>query len=116
MKARHVAWFLTAWMLSGCAMLRTGTGEDCAGNCSGANDWLIDKMFEMQAEQAWNRVRAGVQAPPVSEQYAQGFKGGYVAAQKHWGDTATPAAPKSYVAEHSNTTQGRQAIQDWFRG
>src|SRR5207302_6377029 len=81
------------------------------------NDWLVDKLADMQAEQAWTRLRRDARAQPMSDDFGDGFKQGYVASLRRSGWVETPtAAPQCYAAPRYQTAEGHHAIQDWFHG
>ena len=91
MRACSAFSLLAACLLApGCAQVRTGTEADPTTACSSANDWLVDKIFEMQAEQAWMRFRHDARAQAMSEDYGEGFKQGYIASLRRSGWVETP--------------------------
>jgi hypothetical protein len=99
---------------SGCALM-----EDATRNAYVA----LSTPYEVHREIARNRrwaeaawLMAGGQEPH-SEDYAQGFKDGFVEYLYRGGDGEPPlVAPLHYRHARYQTPLGYQAIQDWFAG
>ena len=97
MNARPAVWLLIACSLcGGCALPPQGREAQDPCGCRASNDWFIDKIFDTQADQAWSRIRSASPVTAVSEDYAAGFKQGYIASLKRYNpESVVPPPPKS---------------------
>jgi hypothetical protein len=69
------------------------------------------------AEQAWKHVLENHPEAPDSEDYAEGFKDGYVNCFYRGANGEPPRLPPQRYRQASyRTPEGKQAIEDWFAG
>src|SRR5262249_277124 len=69
------------------------------------------------AETAWERVQHDDPGHPYTEDYAQGFKDGFVSYMARGGTGEPPfLPPPKYRSLRNQTAAGYQAAEDWFAG
>ena len=104
-------------LCSGCALI-----DDASRNFCVALKTPIEQHREIArnkewAEQAWGAECARPGADHSSADYADGFKAGFAEYLYRGGDGQPPlVAPLRYRRVEYQTSEGYQAIQDWFAG
>ena len=107
-----------------CSLLGPGCSlcTDCAHQLSKEAVECVDQTFERArdrrwAETAWQLARAADPRLNDSEDYARGFKDGFVDFLFAGGSIEPPPLPpQHYRRLRYQTPEGYQAIQDWFAG
>ena len=105
-------------MLSlGCAMVGSGIDHVVYATKESVEDHLERTRYREWAEAAWVEAVAHDPAGPYSEDYADGFKAGFIDYVDAGGTgEPPPLPPRRYQGFRYRSPEGYQAIEDWFGG
>jgi hypothetical protein len=102
---------------AGCVLVRDGTGivgYKLRERCSDCGERWRDQRW---AAQAWKQVKQSNPQHVYSDDYAHGFKEGFVDLLFRGGSGEPPlVAPRRYRGVGYQTPDGYRAVQDWFDG
>ncbi|MBI1830580.1 MAG: hypothetical protein HYR84_03910, partial [Planctomycetes bacterium] len=104
-------------LCSGCALVQDARRNLCVSVCSPFEAHREQARNRRWAEAAWQQLACSEHFCKKSDDYARGFKDGYVEYVFRGGDGEPPlVAPLRYRHMRYQTADGYAAIEDWFAG
>ena len=100
----------------GCSLVQTAARVGTDRVAQVFNDHAERKRNADWAEEAWVRVQSDTDHP-YSDDYGAGFRQGFADFLYRGGDgEPPPLPPQKYRALRNQTTEGYEAVQEWFAG
>ena len=118
MRLKLILWFSgLALLCQGCNLVKSAVGNVAFEICLCAEDCQEKIRDRRWANEAWLATQAADPEHVYSADFAEGFKDGFVDFV-HSGGTAgpPPLPPTRYWKVGYQTSEGHQAIEDWFAG
>jgi hypothetical protein len=119
MSNRLALWMLAAAALgsSGCTLIARGAWNVCDEFANSLDECRETGEYRSWAKASWERIKRCPPGAVYSEDYACGFKDGFVAYVWHGGSgEPPPLPPPCYRKARYRTPEGYRAIEQWFAG